>query len=183
MWRRGQGACALLQFLQVCSEAVGSSVVTHERQRCDFVHVKFKTHHDGELVLQRKISALSLNDKSAGAAAAHLQLRPAAGSGEVVLAQGGSQAAQLQVHAAAREHQKLGVSLNRPEQHEDVVVCAEARQSRRLWMLSSVADIGGENAGDRLVKEGVRNALSHRVAEVQHLALPTAQRDMALAVL
>ena len=70
MWRRGQRACALLQFLQVCSEAVGSSVVTHERQRRDFVHVEFMTHHDGELVLQRTMSTLSLHSNSAGAAAA-----------------------------------------------------------------------------------------------------------------
>ena len=70
MWRRGQRACALLQFLQVCSEAVGSSVVPHERERRDFVHVEFMTHHDGELVLQHMMSALSLHSNSAGAAAA-----------------------------------------------------------------------------------------------------------------
>ena len=70
MRRCGQGVRALLQFLQVCSKAFGSSVVTHERQRCDFVHVKFKTHHDGELVLQGMMSALSPHNNSAGAAAA-----------------------------------------------------------------------------------------------------------------
>ena len=36
---------------------------------------------------------------------------------------------------------------------------------------------------NELVNEGVRNALSHCVAEVQHLALPIAQCDIALAVL
>ena len=91
------------------------------------------------------------------------------------MAEGGGEAAQLQIGAAAREQQELGSHLNGPEQHEHVVVGAEALQPRRLRVLRSVTDVGRENAGDGLVEVGVGNALPNRVAEVQRLALPAAE--------
>ena len=100
-----------------------------------------------------------------------------------MLAQGRSQAAQLQIDAAARKHQKLGAGLQRAKDHEHIVVRAETLQSRRLRMLSLVTDIGGEYAGDGRVKEAVWDALSHRVAEVQRFALPADERDVKNAVL
>jgi hypothetical protein len=99
------------------------------------------------------------------------------------LAEGGGEAAQLQVGAAAREQQELGSHLNGPEQHENVVVGAKALQPWRLRVLHSVTDVGRENAGDGLVEVGVCNALPNRVAEVQRLALPAAEFDVTAAVL
>ena len=76
------------------------------------------------------IATAHAHSKTVEAMAAHLKLRPAARSCGVTLTEGGGEAAQLQVGAAAREDQELGFGFGfyRAEYHQHVVVSTEALQ-------------------------------------------------------
>ena len=72
MRRSGQQGRLLLQPLHVGCEARCPSVVAHECERCDLVHLELVTHHNGELVLLPSISALQQGRRGCGCAPAAL---------------------------------------------------------------------------------------------------------------
>ena len=133
------------------------------------------------------VTAVEANaTKTSAASTAHLQLRPAACSGGISSTESGCEAAQLQVHTAARKHQKFGCGFGSygTKYHKHVVESTKALQSWRLRLLRSVANICRENAVDwKPLQEWVRNGFTHIEAEAQRLALPAAECDFATAVL
>ena len=135
------------------------------------------------------VTAVEANaTKTSAASTAHLQLRPAACSGGISLTESGCEAAQLQVDAAAWKHQKNGFGFGcfgiGTEYYKHIIVSTKALQSRRLLQLHSAASDQGGNAVDgKPLREGVRNGLTHIEAELQRPALPTAEYNIATAVL